>query len=1317
MAIRALIPNRPELALLRGKREPQHLEAWVTHFGKGDPQRARRYAQAVASFLSKEVGESYLGKLSPNTKSSYSFAITEFFEWIAAERGRVVPPEDVTRQDSENYANWLANKPFGLAREKLFDGDRELDVNLFNAVLKGHSKLSDIAKHCKISTIEKDQWKSLHKRLGILVTQEILKRTPTMEELRKSHPGAGINLWEIDGVRLEEYFQYSIGQPDPNRRTTVAQRISALSAFWEALRQGENFEGGEPILKYNVWTDIKSRIHRGIQQEKKQASKEQRMPKELVLAMLKMKPIDLIDVRDRAILFTFAFMGLRLTELISIRRSPPSRGERWTNYLVMNGNTPSVHLIRKGGKSMLLPYAKPAWDALVLYQNEIKKLATSKAVVKFGQSAPSERGDKRFFAMLLGPNAFLFTPLNLWGANGKQDTPLPLTRQGVTAALKRVARKVGLSEEEVDLVHPHAFRHFTAEAMVRGGKAIREVQHYLGHESITTTEGYLEDLDMEEVDPSESILSWIKDQEPPTIVEGPTSIEKIPYQDVLDTTGLDTTDRPRVEASAEARVEARVEAPQFPFTPALESYEPSQRPKQEPQVEGPPVPLDAAPRIVKEEAQDAIKAMEQGKSLGSPDWVYAGFHPNAAKREEVAFSKSTTRVEGIPITQEGEPVRYQQNEFLLKHYNPWPMRFGVGKTSLLPFWQRGGPDKHGYFHSIPPLPVWSPDQAQRGDTETSQKFLEAIERLYDKLFLEVSPTKAFGLARWFGFFVYQSTKLVQWQSSKLLQAQGESLTHDIITDWVPFEEDIDLGLEKIVREHSDVWLLNWLESNSASFKTTMREFRKVSVGNEDDWLASTYDAVELVQEFPEWMVDSDPIAALPESEWTGFLAWLKNVTGRKLTSERKAEKASVQKLSKNKQKAQRGAIEDLLQEIFNMGNDLAKLKDVAGSRESLKVYLATYVYLLSSPEDQAKDSAKGKKDPKFESITAILKFYEELCKARGIAWPYAESWRKAEPRIENRISAILDSLFEEEGDDTEEEEGEPVSEGQLFAALEIDEDARTVYLPEQFQTQFIRRYEQDPELLLRRSLRNLWEGVKSYQAANKKVPSARQQYSTLLSYMAWVVPSAKDMEQQAKESPDIAEAWARKFKEDIDKVDWSTISKEKRRTLRLAWLAGFSEEVADLAVGKFAKRAKVEKEGKQSDLLDKAMGSSVARRAEAGAAAGLEMVSTTMDVDAIIDRVDRSREYVPNGYQVAHGLLLTANGETLTRETRIFSTNRANGKRVPPDGYIPNGSKTLITEGFVQEVLNRFYVPIKYLPSPFRQMVMAATIPVEVSNY
>ena len=64
----------------------------------------------------------------------------------------------------------------------------------------------------------------------------------------------------------------------------------------------------------------------------------------------------------------------------------------------------------------------------------------------------------------------------------------PLSTRYIRQFVKRLACKAGI--EHAERVHPHTFRHTVATEMLDEGFSIREVQEFLGHANVKTTEIY-----------------------------------------------------------------------------------------------------------------------------------------------------------------------------------------------------------------------------------------------------------------------------------------------------------------------------------------------------------------------------------------------------------------------------------------------------------------------------------------------------------------------------------------------------------------------------------------------------------------------------------------------------------------------------------------------------------------------------------------------------------------------------------------------------------------------------------------------------------
>lgn len=144
--------------------------------------------------------------------------------------------------------------------------------------------------------------------------------------------------------------------------------------------------------------------------------------------------------RDRAMLETLYGLGLRVSELISLRIS-----SIWTEQGF-------VSVIGKGDKQRLVPLGGMARDAISDYL-EVR-----------GPAADRESSDILF--------------LNRFGR--------ALTRIAVFKMIKAYAVKAGISKE----ISPHTLRHSFATHLIENGADLRAVQEMLGHESILTTEIY-----------------------------------------------------------------------------------------------------------------------------------------------------------------------------------------------------------------------------------------------------------------------------------------------------------------------------------------------------------------------------------------------------------------------------------------------------------------------------------------------------------------------------------------------------------------------------------------------------------------------------------------------------------------------------------------------------------------------------------------------------------------------------------------------------------------------------------------------------------
>jgi integrase/recombinase XerD len=155
--------------------------------------------------------------------------------------------------------------------------------------------------------------------------------------------------------------------------------------------------------------------------------------------------IDLSQIqglRNRAILEVLYACGLRVSELINLKRS---------NLYFHEGY---ITVIGKGNKERLVPIGSDAVKYLKMYlEHDRNKMKTL-------------------------PEFENFVFLNNRGK--------PLSRIWVFLIIKEAAAAAEIQKN----VSPHTFRHSFATHLIEGGADLKVVQDLLGHESITTTEVY-----------------------------------------------------------------------------------------------------------------------------------------------------------------------------------------------------------------------------------------------------------------------------------------------------------------------------------------------------------------------------------------------------------------------------------------------------------------------------------------------------------------------------------------------------------------------------------------------------------------------------------------------------------------------------------------------------------------------------------------------------------------------------------------------------------------------------------------------------------
>lgn len=1050
-----LEPNVPQLRPFRDK-DP--LRSWVTQFSRRDPQRAARYLDALQQYLGFEIegrGPAPHGpysRMSPETRRLYAFALAEFFEFVARERGRLVPPHEVRRSDAYSYAEWLTMRgrqgpqyrrwQFSLEAEKLRDGDREDELAIYESLQAlGKAKLSEIARRLprrvrraheptttQTTTVLVDElW--LQSRLLWLMEQRVVTRSPTMVELRREDPRAGFSESPVD----PDTYTYTCVSVEPVSRATVALRLSALSGFWRVLQQGEN-ESEKALLDYNVFDEALRSVQKNLRSETALRGREKRPDEDLVRRIIAaLEGRGLVTHRNRALVWFLLLTGTRISETLQIRRAEPRTAhdrELYPSWIDLTGRRPAVRLRRKGGKMQRIALPAQVLDELEAFWRALEERVPER---------PDPLLRTYRYKLLLEPDAPLFPPLSLWGKNeitaagdpewGQWLYKKPLHRTAITMMLCRAAKKAGLTDAERRRIHPHGFRHFAASSMVRGGKPIREVQAILGHSSVQTTEQYAdEDLEIDRLDGSAEVLARIRPGVPtaPT----PTAIEPI-----VDTYAED--------------VDQELEEEDFEELPEAARREPDELPE-----------LPAAPEVIPDAAYvvapDAEALVEVGRAVagGGPVGPYADL---AAGRKP------------SDLTWSGTP----QSRWIAEHYPALPRGTGIGKESLLVWWNKDAPL---------PWPVLAPYQAYP-EVWSNEGFLAKLQRLYDDWAM-TRPTATLSLAMWLHYMGNVTVGLEERMNASY--------------SWVSF--NAEATIDEDLRAHDDEWLVAWFRINAHTFTVAKKRFESIPYPTpgetrEEYWqrvrgdmnVAGSVPAARL--ELPEWFLERDPVKTIFErdaKEWGCFVRWIEGLTGKR-SSDVRTEHADEQT-------------------DYYEGEEEADYKRARGLAEEF-FSLIDEVYGRTRPD-------RDERQRLLDEVDAIRKVLSE---EYDIDLPRAATSRRAE-----RVDDALRKRFPRRT--PPKATGSVLGDARLFdpCAFRVDSQAHTIRHDEDFRRRFAREHGGlDSECIMRRIARSLWERVRVWECAHLQTgglqgrtprEATRDLWVTMLAQLAWIVPCPPDIE-------------------------------------------------------------------------------------------------------------------------------------------------------------------------------------------------------------
>lgn len=430
----------------------------------------RPFLEALDAFLR--------GFESAHTRRSYGYAVLELLAWCRATQDHTPLPDEVSVRDAALFAEWLRTRnPAVLAVPPT--AAETVVLGLVDRRSVGATEAAVALEAAGLA----DEARRAADILGSMARRRRLRR----HGWRSGEP------------------RYALGPAlQPERRdSTVAARLSALSAFWTHLgEQQGNRPGDRPLLTANVWRRLAARASR-LAPGAKRATRVRTTPGAEVVARLLATayrtshgadalqaawtlldgrdpgPGDEeapgIDLRDRVVVALLVLGGLRVGELAAVVRSD------------IDGETGLLTVRGKGGRTRTVKVPRAALAALS---------AWTAWVETWRETAPQDARRQARADAVLATTAPLAPALGRWGLPLPPPTR-PLGRTGVGKMLRRRAEQAGIQPGSGTMfrVHPHGIRHLAAHLGLARGVALPVIQAVLGHLSLATTGQYVEEHD------------------------------------------------------------------------------------------------------------------------------------------------------------------------------------------------------------------------------------------------------------------------------------------------------------------------------------------------------------------------------------------------------------------------------------------------------------------------------------------------------------------------------------------------------------------------------------------------------------------------------------------------------------------------------------------------------------------------------------------------------------------------------------------------------------------------------------------------------
>ncbi len=247
-----------------------------------------------------------------------------------------------------------------------------------------------------------------------------------------------VDIQAIDRIAVQSFLGYLYSQK--KEKSSIARKLAALKSFFNFLWK-KSYIAMNPVRSLPL-PKIPQRLPPLFQEDD---------VKQLLNGI---SGIDILTIRDIAILELLYATGMRVEELAQLRLQELHTGER------------RIKIRGKGNKERIVVFGEPAANALHRYLERRQELTWRR------DTQQKAAGDEIAPSM---PDAVFLN----W--RGKR-----LSSRSVRNIVKKYVTENSLDRH----LSPQSFRHSFASHLLEAGADLRVIQELLGHESLSTTQRY-----------------------------------------------------------------------------------------------------------------------------------------------------------------------------------------------------------------------------------------------------------------------------------------------------------------------------------------------------------------------------------------------------------------------------------------------------------------------------------------------------------------------------------------------------------------------------------------------------------------------------------------------------------------------------------------------------------------------------------------------------------------------------------------------------------------------------------------------------------